>query len=450
MIRDFVNKVSESMVSAGVVERSRVLVALSGGADSVALLRVLLSLGYDCTAVHCNFHLRGDESIRDEQFVRDLCQRLKVELEVAHFEASAYAQKNGVSLEMACRDLRYRRFEEVRSFYGCEVIVVAHHADDDVETFFLNLLRGTGIAGLSGMKTRSGRIVRPMLSLGRDEIETYLHELKQDYVVDSTNLENDFARNKIRNVIIPSVRECFPYADKSIRTTLQNLKGCNAVFQESVEQARGNILTRQGEVVRMSIAGLLESASPETIAHELLGPYGFNAAQTADILRSAQAGNVGAIFRSADYVAEVGRSSIELLPNRMLEEDLQPIEISSLLHVGDLPIDLRVSVVDYGPGFCFESNPSVAYFDDRILHQSLTLRRWREGDRFRPFGMRGTQKLSDYFSDHHFSLFEKKMTWLLCAGDVIVWVVGHRASAEFSVTASSCRVVVVEANTERQ
>ena len=204
-----------------------VIVALSGGADSVALLRILLSIGVQCCALHCNFGLRGAESDRDEAFVRNLCTQLGVLLKVKHFDVAKYEQEQKVSTEMACRELRYAWFDEERALQGAKAIAVAHHYDDNVETFFLNMLRGTGIQGLTGIRAKNGYVVRPLLCVKREEIEAYLKELGQEYVVDSTNLENDFKRNKIRNVLIPTLNELFPDYEAGMMRTLQNLQGCN-------------------------------------------------------------------------------------------------------------------------------------------------------------------------------------------------------------------------------
>ena len=188
----------------------KLVVALSGGADSVALLRILLSLGYDCVAAHCNFHLRAAESDRDEDFVRKLCAGLSVHLEVVHFQTSDYARENSLSIEMAARELRYGWFDEIRKRYGASCIAVAHHRDDSVETFLLNLSRGTGINGLKGIMPKNGFIVRPLLEAGRDDILEYLKRIEQDYVTDSTNLEDIYTRNKIRLDIIPLFKQINP------------------------------------------------------------------------------------------------------------------------------------------------------------------------------------------------------------------------------------------------
>ena len=276
MISEFAKRIGAFVSAHGLLRSDdRVLVTLSGGADSVALLRVLLELGYDCVAAHCNFHLRGEESMRDERFVRALCDRLGVQATFVDFDVDSYVADRKVSVEMACRELRYRWFEQVRTEFGCQVIAVAHHADDSAETFFLNLLRGTGMAGLAGIKPRNGAIVRPMLCVGRQDVEAYLAQLPQDYVTDSTNLESEYRRNKIRNIILPALRECFPGSDAALSATMANLSGDWLLLQELIGDYRRRAVTESDGVVRIDKAVVTQSAHPETLLHELLAPYGY-------------------------------------------------------------------------------------------------------------------------------------------------------------------------------
>lgn len=441
MISEFAKRIS-AFVSAHGLFRSddRVLVTLSGGADSVALLRVLLELGYDCVAAHCNFHLRGEESMRDERFVRALCDRLGVQAAFVDFDVDCYVADHKVSVEMACRELRYCWFEQMRTEFGCQVIAVAHHADDSAETFFLNLMRGTGLAGLAGIKPRNGAIVRPMLCVGRQDVEAYLAQLQQDYVTDSTNLESEYRRNKIRNIILPALRECFPGSDAALSATMANLSGDWLLLQELVGDYRRRAVTESDGVVRIDKAVVAQSAHPETLLHELLAPYGYNPTQTSALWQSAA--TVGAVFESADYLLEVGREQFVLMPHDGLRND--ETFVFRLDDHTALPPFLEVEVVERTPDFKFVADGNLAYFDSEILSHELTLRHWWQGDRFRPFGMKGSKKLSDYFNDNKFSLLDKRRAWLLCASDTILWLVGHRAADAFRVTPATRQVVVLK------
>ena len=223
-------------------KQDKLVVALSGGADSVALLRALLSLGYDCMAAHCNFHLRADESDRDEAFVRKLCDILSVPLEVVHFQTSDYAKEKGLSIEMAARELRYEWFENIRQKHGASYIAVAHHKDDNVETFLLNLSRGTGINGLKGIMPKNGWIVRPLLEVGRDDILEYLKNIGQDYVTDSTNLEDIYTRNKIRLDIIPLFKQINPSFCDSVCETAIRLSDVAAIYRQAIHSAMERVM----------------------------------------------------------------------------------------------------------------------------------------------------------------------------------------------------------------
>ncbi|WP_347030861.1 tRNA lysidine(34) synthetase TilS, partial [Bacteroides intestinalis] len=227
----------------------KILVTLSGGADSVALLRLLLDMGYTCEAAHCNFHLRGDESVRDEMFVRELCLQLVVPLHVQHFQTMEEAEKRHISIEMAARELRYAWFEQLRLQQGADVIAVAHHKDDSVETLLLNLIRGTGINGLLGIRPKNGNIVRPLLCLDRKEITEYLQEIGQSYVTDSTNLQDEYTRNKIRLNLLPLMQEINPSVKESLLRTSEHLNDAALLYKKGIEEGKQKVQTEQGILI---------------------------------------------------------------------------------------------------------------------------------------------------------------------------------------------------------
>ena len=260
----------------------KILVTLSGGADSVALLRLLLDMGYTCEAAHCNFHLRGDESVRDEMFVRELCLQLEVPLHVQHFQTTEEAEKRHISIEMAARELRYAWFEQLRLQQGADVIAVAHHKDDSVETLLLNLIRGTGINGLLGIRPKNGNIVRPLLCLDRKEITEYLQEIGQSYVTDSTNLQDEYTRNKIRLNLLPLMQEINPSVKESLLRTAEHLNDAALLYKKGIEEGKQKVQTEQGILISV----LLQESAPETLLFEILSQLGFNSAQIKDIFTS--------------------------------------------------------------------------------------------------------------------------------------------------------------------
>lgn len=421
------------------VANGKILTAVSGGADSIALLRVLAALGCNCIAAHCNFHLRGDEADRDEAFVRKLCHDLDIELRCTDFDIEAYKKSHGVSTEMACRELRYDWFERQRAALGCSVIAVAHHRDDNIETFFLNLVRGSGITGLAGIKPCNGKIVRPLLGSSRDEIINYLKTLGQDYVTDSTNLENDYARNKIRNVMLPEISRLFPSAMAGIELTLDNLQGDYAVWSGAVEAFKHDAVEACGHgQIKINRRKLAASADPATLLNALLSRYGFNGEQTKAI---ASASRVGAVFESKEYIAEVGRNEISVFS----PESFSNADTYNLSEAGKIEKEkgILIEIVDNSPEFEFDRSGKTAYFDADATGDRLTVRHWRQGDRFRPFGMKGTKKLSDYFNDRKFSLMQKLSTPIVEMQGRIVWIAGERAADDFRVTPSSRRILTM-------
>ncbi len=405
-----------------------VLVALSGGADSVALLRLLLSAGCDCRAAHCNFHLRGEESMRDERFVRDLCQRLDTPLIVKDFDVAAWQQEQGGSVEMACRELRYAWFEQERQRQGCNLIAVAHHADDQVETFFLNLLRGTGTRGLSGMKRLNGHIWRPLLNLTRNEILNYLKNIGQDYVTDSTNAENDYRRNRLRNIVLPIVEQHFPGAQARILDTMENLSRdhdlLNALTAEALPDER-----------HIDIQALCSRQHAPTLLYHRIRHLGFNREQCQQAIEAAQQGHSGRQFPSGSHMLIVNRQTIDI----ETVQDEQAIEIPFDFNIGlQSPIHITVTRGDtpFSPLMC-DGKLKIALSSQVLECHHVVLRHWKRGDRIKPFGLHGSKLVSDLFADLKFDHAQKRQAWLLEADGDIIWIVGHRASALYPVNVES-------------
>lgn len=399
----------------------KVLVALSGGADSVALLRVLLRLGYACEAAHCNFHLRGEESVRDERFVRALAERLGVPLHVIHFDTNAYAVSHNVSVEMAARELRYDWFAKLRQECGAKVVAVAHHRDDSVETFLLNLVRGTGINGLQGIRPVNGDVVRPLLCVSRVEILDYLSSLGQDYVTDSTNLQDEFVRNKLRLNVIPILETINPSVSDTIAETARRLADVAQVYQEAIQAAKQRVMP-DGETI--DIPALCREPGAQNLLFELLYPLGFNAAQVNDVFRALH-GESGRMFYSREWVLLIDRNRLIRRPSGEVES--QP--------------ELCLERMEVNPPFSVPHNNKEAYVDAEKVQGELTLRKWQSGDKFIPFGMKGFKSVRNYLRDKKFSRFEKERQWVVCDGDRIVWLVNERLDNRFRVT-SETRFVI--------
>lgn len=410
------------LLSAG----EKVIVALSGGADSVCLLRVLLKLGYSVVAAHCNFHLRGEESDRDEAFVRDLCRKFGVELFVKQFDTRAYSSDNHVSIEMAARELRYQWFEKLRMEQGATNIVVAHHEDDVAETLLMNLVRGTGIQGVSGIAYRNGNIVRPMLDVSRADILAYLGCIEQPYVTDSTNLEDDCKRNIVRLNIIPELRRLNPSASHSIAQSARRLAEVSAVYNEAMMMAAGRVM--EGHTI--IIERLLRETSPRSVLFECLKNYGFTSASVETFYDSLVSGESGRMLENGEW--RVLRDRGELILAKA-NDAFRKIEFDSVI---------ETVVSEYDSEFRISRSKSVATLDADKLRLPLSLRYVCEGDRFHPFGMRGTKLLSDFLTDLKFSRFEKERQMVVVdATGAIVWVVGERSDNRFRVDEKTKRIV---------
>ena len=397
----------------------RLLVALSGGADSVALLRVMLQLGFQVHCVHCNFHLRGDESDRDEHFVRRLCQQLRVELSVEHFDTRRYATDHHISLEMAARQQRYARFEEIRRQIGAQFIAVAHHKDDSVETLLLNLVRGTGINGLTGIKPKNGVVIRPLLCVSREQILQYLHTLHQAFVTDSTNLDDDFQRNKIRLNVLPLLKDMNPSLIDSLTETASHLRDVAIIYNKVLEEKRTSLM--HDNILCLDLLRTEECAS--TLLFEMLRSYGFTITQCNNMLGAFQ----GSRFFSAEWQALIDRDRLLLKPRDIPES---------------LP-RLHIDIVEIDDDFVIPRQKAMACLDADKLQLPLQVRRWQQGDKFVPLGMHGKKLVSDYMTDRKFSQYQKEQTFVACSRGDIVWLVGERPDNRYRITHDTRRAALI-------
>lgn len=417
------------------------VVALSGGPDSVALLRVLVSLGYTVHAAHCNFHLRGDESNRDEAFCVSLCKRLGIPLHVVHFDTVAYAELHKVSIEMAARNLRYHWFAGLCGDIGADGICVAHHQDDQVETVLLNILRGTGLRGLRGMMskamltvgTASCAVIRPLLCVDEGQVMDYLSALGQDYVVDSSNLHDDVKRNKLRLDIIPLLEQVSPSVRKNIIRMTENLGDINAIAEESLKTAMANAsiklsLTGIGadDVENLVLAAYDMSkvnayVAPVTLLWTMLSPYGFNRSQVVEIANSKGDSRE---WRSDRCVALLGRSQLFVADRGKWETPLPALVIPEpgLYRYGGRHVRVRSVDADFG----ISKSSDKASLDAASVKFPLTLRPAAPGDRFTPFGMNGGKLVSDYLKDRKRSIVSRHLQLVLTDADnKILWLVGE-------------------------
>lgn len=424
---------------------SQPLVALSGGADSVALLLHLKELGLEPAAAHCNFHLRGEESQRDELFVRQLCQKHRVHLHVAQFDTAAEAAATGESIEMCARRLRYEWFAKLCQEEGYAAVAVAHHMEDNAETLLLNLVRGTGLHGLCGMAiaTTDGvcgkvRVARPLLSWTKPEILAYLKEYGQTYVTDSTNDDIHYRRNFIRHRLIPLLETLNPQAVRSLHETALRLREADAIYKVGLAAADIRKPSALPGGWTVDVEALSELPYARTLLHEWLAPLGFTTAQ----VESALTMKPGALLQSRTHTLTLHRHTLELAPTpKPLAPTVLSLDGTPLV----LPDDttLTALLMDRTALAAIPREANTAALSADAICGMLSIRSVFEADRFKPFGMHGTKLVSDYLTDAHVSRIGKLSSLAVVDESGIAWLVGHRVDARFAVTDTTRRVVLL-------
>jgi len=427
------------------------LVAVSGGADSVCLLLMLQQLGYQVEAVHCNFHLRGDESQRDEEFVKNLCSEKQITIHLTHFDTKTYADQHQVSIEMAARNLRYHYFEQLRCDLNADDICVAHHSDDQAETVLMNLLRGSGLRGLQGIRPRNGHIVRPLLCLSRADIEAWLAAKGQPYVTDSTNLQPDILRNYLRLNVIPQLQQLVPAAKTNILTTASHVSEALRVYDAATSEALHRLTTvpdgspsatvPDGSPSHsIPIAALLHEPSPESLLYEWLNPCGFNGATIEAVASHLRQPMSGKLWTSDTHELCVHRGQLLLRPIRPERPTLRIPETGTYVYDDATRFSIRLT-------YALEPSrqPLLATLDAATVNFPLTIRPAQTADRFIPFGMKGSKLVSDYLTNRHLSLIDKRRQ-LVVADDTgrIVWLVGHRIAAPCAISETTRQVLTIE------
>ncbi len=415
-----------------------VLVGVSGGADSIALLTVLVELGYSCIVGHCNFHLRGEESMRDVHFTETYARKLGLPFVKVDFNTRDYAAEHHLSVEMAARELRYAWFEEMRCVHDAQAIAVAHHRDDNVETVLMNLIRGSGIRGMSGIRPKNGFVIRPLLPVTRQEILQWLAERQLEYVTDSTNLSATYTRNFIRLRVLPLLETINPSVRTAINRTAEHLAETESLFAYVMADARKRVFEAEN---RLSIKALMQYPSPKTVLFELLKVFHFTPSSVDEIFLSLTKES-GKLFFSSSHRLVKDRDCLLLSPLAAAGEK-EVYFLTGEEGSWSGPIDLAFSRIVRIEELHIQKDKDIAYFDLDKLKFPLVLRHWQQGDWFVPFGMQGRKKLSDYFSDKKFSHLEKEQVWLLCSGDEVIWIVGERSDNRFRVECATKRCLVV-------
>jgi len=420
--------------------QQKVLLAISGGIDSMVMLYLFEKSGFDYGIVHCNFQLRGAESDGDEEFVKRQVLIHGVPAFFQKFDTEEYAQLNGISIEMAARELRYEYFEKVRIENNYDFIATAHHSDDLIETFFLNLSRKTGIKGLTGIKEKSGNIVRPMLFANRSEIESFAKENYIDFREDSSNSEVVFQRNFLRHKILPLFIELNPSFKKNILASIENLKDAETIYSTYFDAEKQKVLEIATDSPIIDIKKLISSNNPQILLFEILSGFGFNTTVIDEVFQSLESESGKQFFsKTHRLVKDREKLFISLIDeneNKIYYVEVDDIELFQ-------PFDLKIERFS-GKSFKIRIEKNIACIDMEKLEFPLLIRKWRQGDYFQPLGMDGFKKVSDFFIDEKIPLHVKEKTWLLCSGEKIVWIMGHRIDNRFKITPKTINVLQIE------
>jgi tRNA(Ile)-lysidine synthase len=416
--------------------KSKLLLTISGGLDSVVLTHLCHELKLNVSLAHCNFNLRSEESDADEDFVLQLAEDLDLKIFIESFDTVDYANKQKLSTQMAARELRYHWFEDLANQLHFDFILTAHHADDNLETFLINLSRGTGLDGLTGIPEINGNIVRPLLKFSRDEIALYAKENQIKWREDSSNASTKYLRNKLRHEVIPVLKEINPQLLQNFEKTQEHLQDISEIVEDSLAEVQKKVVSIEGEIIKFNIKKLLQLSHPKAYMYQLIKSFDFPEFNDVFNLIESQSGK------------QVFSATHRLIKDReylLLSELTSNETLSREINSNDKQVQCALGILTFeevnGIG---DASKSVIFVDKDMLEYPLTLRSWQEGDMFFPIGMEGKKKVSKYFKDDKLSLIEKEKSQLLCSGKKIVWIVGRRTDNRFKVTESTQHILKIQ------
>lgn len=424
----------------------RILLAVSGGMDSAVMASLFHMAGYTFGIAHCNFGLRGRESDAEEEFTASLAKKYGVPFFCKKFDTAGYASANKISVQMAARELRYSWFDDIKSVEKFDYIATAHHLDDQVETFLINMVRGTGIAGMHGIFPKQGAVIRPMLFAYRKDIAEYASAGNIGFMEDSSNSEDKYIRNKIRHHIIPLFEEINPDFRNTMTKEILRLREWESLGRKDMKKHSALVIKKERRRTVVDLKALRMLPNSGIYAWEIFSGFGFTPAAAADMLRESPEKS-GRTFISATHRAVEDRGSLIIERTghrindggRMISEKRKNIS---------RPLSLHFSVLDHSEGISIPGGREFASLDLDKLVFPLEIRKWKAGDSFHPFGMRGKKKLSDFLIDEKVSIPDKENTWLLCSGEKIAWVIGRRIDHFFRVTKSTKKIYRIESSAE--
>lgn len=423
-------------------KNDRLLIAVSGGSDSVALCELCYQGGYHFEMAHCNFQLRGEESERDEKFVRKLAEKYAVPLHSKRFETKEYSNQHKVSTQIAARELRYSWFDELIQEMrkeGAAFLLTAHHLDDSIETLLMNFFRGTGIRGLQGIPLKAGYIRRPLLFATKKEILEFLIVHNLEYVEDSTNLTEDYTRNYFRNNLLPAIIKAFPSAEDNLADNLIRFKDVLDIYDEAIEQKIKKLAYPIGNEIHIPVLKLNNTTGAAAVLYEIVKNYGFTSHQIGDILH-LMVGESGRYVNSSTH--KIFRNRAWLILTSLQTSDSEQILIEESQN--EIPFSgghLNIQQTEWNSSMKIPADEAIALLDASGITFPLLLRKWKQGDYFYPLGMQKKKKLSKFFIDNKLSLSEKENVWVVESNKRIIWIVGMRIDNRFKITSGTRRII---------
>lgn len=416
---------------------SKLLLAVSGGIDSVVLVHLLQQLNYDITIAHCNFNLRGEESDGDEKFIRDYAENNNIKIFVTRFDTKAFASDNKLSIQVAARQLRYIWFDQLLEENNLDYLLTAHHLDDAMETFLINFTRGTGLEGLTGIPQQNGNIIRPLLPFTRNEIEAYAAENNIAWREDSSNASDKYLRNKLRHDIVPQLKELNPSFADSFQQTLKNLQQSASLAHDAAILMYQQVVSEREGQKHINIEQLKRLPNYKAYLYQWLSSFGFTSWEDIYALPDAQSGKQ--VF-SSHYRLLKDREVLILEPLKPADKKVYEIQ-EGIIMVNE-PLAIKLELTDI---ISLDSTKNVIFVNNNLIKFPLFVRKWQEGDYFYPLGMKGQKKkVSKFFKDEKLSLSEKEETWLLCSGNEIIWVIGRRADDRFKIRNTTDTILKIE------
>jgi len=431
MIDEFKKFVSENnLIKPG----EKILLAVSGGIDSMVMAHLFIQQHYNIGIAHCNFSLRASESDKDENMVRQYASDHNIPFYTTRFETKSFAKKNRLSVQMAARDLRYNWFEEIRMKNGYDSIAVAHNLNDNIETLLINLTRGTGLTGMTGMKPVNNRIIRPLLFATRQDILTFRDKHKIIFREDRSNADTKYTRNKIRHLVIPILKEINPSIEITLNETAERFSGFNEIVSEYISQLKKSISEEKEQFITFNISQLKTFLPNKAVLFELFKPYGITNALLVDLMKVIEGKTGGQIITDTHRIIK-NRKEIIISDEEIRNETIYTIKNEQAFCI--FPGISSVRNVSITETFEIPSDPHIACIDSQKVTFPMTIRKWKAGDHFYPLGMKQKKKLSDYFIDNKYSRFDKENIFILESDGKIVWIIGDRIDDRYKITRST-------------